>query len=209
MTSSYQNMMGRKKSTQNDGLDYFPTPPMALTTFLTELIINHYKLLPDYLCWEPACGDGRLSEILKTTEGGRSILSTDIVHRGYVKQDFTWDFFDTELIMGTLHDSWTGDILTNPPFKLAEQFLHQAMKITGDTSKIYLLLRSMWQEGKGRYARIFSVYPPDYIYQASGRIKFTRGTGTGGGMVPYSWFIWDKSIPNEGKETKLRWFNYD
>jgi len=209
MTTPYQNMMGRKKSTQDDGLDYFPTPTMALDKLLIELVLHNPDLLPNHLCWEPACGDGRLSKILHTATGGRKILSTDIVDRGYRGQDRVLDFLDNDSVFEMLRAKWHGDILTNPPFKLAEPFLHQAMRITGDTSKIYLLLRSMWQESKGRYERIFSVYPPDYIYQASGRIKFTQGTGKGGGMVPYSWFIWDKSIPNEGKETKLRWFNYD
>jgi len=207
MTTPFTNMMSRKgKSDQFDGLDYFPTPRMALDKFLIELVLHHTDLLPNYLCWEPACGDGRLSEILRTATGGGSIFSTDIVDRGYEYQDEVLDFFDTEKVMKLLTHEWTGDILTNPPFKLAEEFLHQAMKITCRDSKIYLLLRSMWQESKGRYERVFNVYKPDYIYQSSGRIKFTNGTG--GGMVPYSWFIWDKSVPEQDKETKLRWFNY-
>jgi hypothetical protein len=84
--------------------DFYPTPPWA-TAALLEVIDVRGKDI-----WEPACGDGRISEVLKAA--GARVFSTDIEDRGYTAFDGTFDFVSGKNPPISQFDG----TITNPPF---------------------------------------------------------------------------------------------
>ena len=80
--------------------------------------------------WEPACGEGNLSEVLK--KHGHNVYSTDLIDRGYANDHY--DFLKTE-------NKWFGDIITNPPFKLATEFVKKSLESIDDGKKVAMFLK--------------------------------------------------------------------
>ena len=47
-------------------------------------------------------------------------------------------------------EMWDGDILTNPPYKYAKEFIEHAMTIIPDGRKVFMFLKLQFLEGKAR-----------------------------------------------------------
>ena len=96
--------------------DLYPTPAWVIAALAEHVNFQNLTV------WEPACGDGRMSEALKLA-GCSRVYSTDIVDRDYAGQVEILDFLSGE---PKLPGSLDG-IVTNPPFgkrgKLAEAFI--------------------------------------------------------------------------------------
>lgn len=176
-----------EKERQED--DYYATDPTAIDV-LMDVEIFSYNL------WEPACGQGHLSKRL--LEYGHKVYSTDLIDRGY--GDGILDFLRCNVV-------FNGDIITNPPYKFASEFVEVGMSLT--RKKLALFLKLQFLEGKAR-KEIFKKYPPKYVYVSSSRIMcakngdFAGMIAGGGSAVAYGWFIWYKDW--EG-DTILRWIN--
>ena len=102
--------------------------------------------------WEPACGAGHIVNVLR--ELGHEVSATDIVDRGCPDscvQDFLWEFDDGEI--GDV------DIITNPPYATALEFVERALACVKDGANVWMLLRLQFLEGKAR-RRLFDVAPP-------------------------------------------------
>jgi hypothetical protein len=133
--------------------------------------------------WEPACGQGHISKQLEAA--GYKVISTDLYDRGYGTPGV--DF----LLQGNAPDNV--DIVTNPPYKYALQFARHGYGLLRDGSKMALLLRLQFLEGKERYL-FYRAAPPRTVYVFSYRAK----CGINGvfddkaSAVCYAWFIWQK-----------------
>ena len=121
--------------------DYYATEPIAM-----ELLLNEETF--DQCVWECACGGGHLSNVL--LEHGYSVLSTDLVDRGYGIPGV--DFLEQK-------NTFYGDIITNPPYKYAKQFVEHALDLVSDGHKVAMFLRLQFLEGKSRRA-LFDKAPP-------------------------------------------------
>jgi hypothetical protein len=154
--------------------DFYPTPPQY-----TRDIISREKLIGGDI-WEPACGDGSMSEVLKET--GNSVISTDLVDRGYGYQsDFLLDYRKCS------------NIVTNPPFGLITKFAYHAYESA--SKKIIFLAKLAFLETIER-RKLFERCPLARIYVYSKRIRFDKNivtNKTNGGMIAFAWFVWDKS----------------
>ena len=176
--------------------DFYATDPHTVVLLLDKL--HNDGVTIDHNIWECACGDGAISEILK--QNGYDVYSTDICDRkGYRDEhiDFLLKFFN-------LH--WKGDILTNPPFKHAEQFVRLAMERINDGNKIVFLLRLQFLEGVAR-RKLFDEYPPKYVYVHSKRQNTYKGNcpklkQQKLGAVCYAWYIWEKGFSGN---PQIRW----
>ena len=174
--------------------DYYATEPKAL-----ELLLELETFSP--YVWECACGQGHLSEVLKSH--GYKVKSTDIVDRGYIGTE-TLDFLKVkkEDIKGDV----SRDIITNPPYKHAKEFVEHALEISMDSTKIAMFLKVQFLEGKAR-RKLFDKHPPKAIYVASSRLncamngEFEKYPSS---AVAYAWFIWEKGFKGE---PVVRWFN--
>ena len=127
--------------------DYYATDPIAI-----DKLLEVEK--PHRFIWECACGGGHLSERL--TERGYDVFNSDIKNRGYAKQHLVLDFLKQE---GKLF-SFEHDILTNPPYKYATEFVLKALELLHEGCKCYMFLKLTFLEGKRRYIELFRDTPP-------------------------------------------------
>lgn len=176
--------------TERENNDYYATDPKALEIFLDKIDKDGIKLHNNI--WECACGEGHLSEVLK--KNGYKVWSTDLIDRGYGNGNT--DF------LKSIPDSWCGDILTNPPYKYAKEFVEKSMEVTRDGCYTIMFLKIQFLEGQSR-RKLFEKYPPKYVYVNSKRQvcakngefgKYSNGTGT---AICYCWFIWQKGFNGE------------
>ena len=170
--------------------DYYATEPKAI-----DLLLDRERFTD--LVWEPACGGGHMSDALK--QGGYSVHSTDLVDRGYEGTEIM-DFL-------TYNSKNTMDIITNPPYKYAKEFVEHALDISVDGVKVAMFLKLTFLEGKAR-KKLFEKYPPKTVYVSSARLqcakngdfeKYGKGVGT---AVAYGWYVWEKGL--NGKPT-IEW----
>lgn len=173
-----------QRTDPKDSPDDFPTPPWA-TRGLIEHVIQNKRELADLSCWEPACGAGHMSKVLK--DYFREVRSSDAYDYGYGSIfDFVLDRTENEKF------DW---VITNPPFRLAEAFVLRALQIA--QHGVAILARSVFLESVGRFDAIFKLTPPSKFAQfvervpmVKGRLDKTASTATG-----YAWFVWEKNNP--------------
>lgn len=157
--------------------DYYPTSPEIL-----EVLMEKEKFAGNI--FEPACGDGELSQVL--INKGRKVDSSDLIDRGFGKcgQDFL-------KYNGKKYDN----IITNPPYKLSTQFILKAKEVA--KKKIAFLLYTTFLEAQGRYEMFQDKrFGLKVVYQFSERITLYPGKiktkGDINGMKAFAWFIWEK-----------------
>lgn len=171
--------------------DYYATEPKAIDILLEVEKFND----PVY---EVACGEGHLSKRLK--KYGYNVISTDLINRGYGQGGV--DFLkQTEQI--------NGDIITNPPYRYACEFIYKALELIPKGNKIAMFLKIQFLESKKR-RKLFDKYPPKIIYISSSRLlcakngDFEKAKEIGGSAVAYAWFIWVKGYQGD---TIIKWIN--
>ena len=165
--------------------DFYATDPIALEKLLKYETFNNV--------WECACGDGNLSEVLK--KYGIHGRSSDIIKRKY----------ECEIIDFLNYDGdWQGDIITNPPYKYATDFVYKALSIIPPGNKIAMFFPQRYLSSKGRY-KLFVENPPKVVYAFSGRVSCALNNdwnAHSGSAVDYMWIVWVKGYHGE---TILRW----
>ena len=161
----------------HDSLDDFPTPPWA-TRALCEYVIS-----PKGTVWEPACNRGHMVKPL--SEYFQAFMASDVHDYGcgYDVQDF--------LFPGPTMRQPADWIITNPPFRLAEEFALTAFSHV--VHGCALFVRTAFLESVGRYERLFSTYPPAVIAQFAERVVLHKGrlTKDGGTATAYCWVVWE------------------
>lgn len=189
MSQNRSTAVMQRRVEAHDSLDDFPTPPWA-TRALCEFLAQDYDI-GEMSVREPAANRGNmvkpLAEYFATVDAGD-------VHdygAGYPIRDYLFPG-DLELVDFTI---------TNPPFRLAEQFIERA----GQTSRIgfAVIVRAAFLEGQGRHERLFSKNPPSYVLQFTERVVMHKGrlAPEGSTATAYAWLVWiDGETP-----TKLRW----
>lgn len=178
---------------EREANDFYATDPNTLEILLDALDRDGVKLHHDIL--EPSCGMGHLSEVLK--QHGYNVSSYDLVDRGYGVAGV--DFLKTNYVgIGIF------DILTNPPYKYAQEFVEHSLDILEDGCNCIMLLKIQFLEGQAR-RKLFEKYPPKYIY-----VNSTRQTCYINGDMSkkmssascYCWFVWEKGFTGE---PTIRW----
>jgi hypothetical protein len=175
-----------------DSLDNFPTPPWA-TRALMEHVIAEAGPFRKLSCLEPACGAGHMARPLKEYFG--RVKASDIYPYGYGS---VGDFLSVPLQAGSV--DW---VITNPPFRLAEDFIKRALIVA--RHGVAILARTVFIESVGRYREIFEQTPPAKFAQFTERVPMVKGrldakasTATG-----YAWIVWEKNGAEEAP--RLMW----
>lgn len=169
--------------------DYYATDPQAVELLLQcEAFSTHI--------WEPACGEGHISEVLK--EHGHTVYSTDLVNRGY------GDLSGVDFLRLPAGYIWGGDIITNPPYKYAKEFAMAALGAIPTGRKVAMFLKLTFLEGQAR-RELFRAFPPLAVYVSSARLECGKnGQFTGSSAVAYCWVVWQKG---HAGPTYLKWIN--
>lgn len=174
--------------------DFYATSPEAVCH-----LIEGGGKIPQVI-YEPACGNGCLSEILKA-KYGRKVYSHDIVDRGY--GEGVKDFFQTKELPEDCNC-----ILTNPPYSLATEFIIHSLNLLKEDGLCIMFLKTTFLEGKNRYEKLFSKCPPMFVYQFIQRVqcakdaKFDEMKAGGGSAVAYAWYVFKKGYKGD---TIVRW----
>ena len=160
-------------------LDFYPTP-----AYVTEALLEVEKF--DYNIWEPACGDGAMTRVLEADN--RRVFSSDIFDYGtsYIIKDFlSYD----EYPRGKYNFPFD-TIITNPPFKLAIEFLQHGLSL--GAKKIALFLKLTFLEGQKR-TLILEQTPLKNIYVFRKRVTLTRNGEKmrNSGMIAFAWYVWE------------------
>jgi hypothetical protein len=171
----------------SDSLDDFPTPPWASRALIEHIIGK--KGLCNMSAWEPACGRGYMSKVLHEYFG--EVTSSDIYAYGYGEV--------SDFLQSTPSDNQHDWVITNPPFKLAEEFVLHGLNVA--RVGVAVLVRTVFIESKGRYERLFRDTPCSIFGQFVERVPIVKGrvdpkatTATG-----YAWLIWHKGECNTPK----------
>jgi hypothetical protein len=146
------NLVGSSTENKRRELDFYPTPPDV-----THALMKFLQLQSCYSIWEPACGDGAMSEVLK--QYVKNVYSSDIRKTGY--GDGGIDFLSAK-------DANFDAVITNPPFAISEDFIRRAL---GCASVVAMLLKSQYWHAKKRM-KLFNEYMPAYVLPLSWRPDF-------------------------------------
>ncbi len=172
--------------------DYYATEPKAM-----EVLLEVEKFNKDI--WECAAGELHLVNVLR--EHDYNVRYSDIINR----TDEDMEIIDFLTYQGT----WNGDIITNPPYKYAQEFIEKSLEIIPKGNKVAMFLKIQFLEGKKR-KELFQKYPPKVIYVSSSRLlcakngEFEKMIQGGGSAVAYAWFVWEKGYKGD---TVIKWIN--
>lgn len=184
------NLAGTSTTRERVKDDYYATPYES-----TKLLLNNVEFYGNFL--EPCVGGGHIAEVIKKYYPNEPVYCMDLVDRGYpntlVKDFLTYDFLDQKF----------DNIITNPPYSLAQEFLEKSMNIINDNGKIAMFLKIQFLEGAKRL-EMFKKYPPKYIYVFTKRQNpWRNGNPLDEKGKPWSstmcfaWFVWEKGSMSE------------
>lgn len=168
--------------------DYYPTWPAA-----TEALLRVEAFAGPI--WEPACGEGDMSRVLAAA--GHEVISSDLVDRGFGESriDFLMEYRPR-----------APNIVTNPPFALAREFVDKALDLT--TGKVAMFLRLAFLEGTSR-GEWFPTTPLARVWVMSRRVPIQRGRlaveGDSQGPIAFAWLVWDHSHQGAANIGFLDW----
>lgn len=193
-----------------DSLEFFPTPPWAtraLCEHVLELAVprsdtdKHGAPIVPLSVWEPAAGEGHMTEVLR--EYFASVYASDVFDygRGYALGAFVASKIGLvdDMARCPSEPDW---VITNPPFSLSEQFVMRGLQVA--RLGVAILIRSQWLEGIERYQQIFSTVPPTTIAHFVERVPMTKGKWDpeASTATSYIWVVWEK---RRGGRTNTVW----
>lgn len=161
--------------------------------------------------WENRCGEGHLSK--RFEQLGYDVVSTDLIDRGYGLGGI--DFFKCDKALAP-------NIVTNPPYKYAKEWVFHSMELLNDGNKLALSLPIQFLESEIR-RELFDTYPPKTVYVCVNRVlcgmngDFTAKDKQGNTIYNkdgtpkkmssakcYAWFVWIKGFKGI---PQIKWIN--
>ncbi|MBE6341440.1 MAG: NAD(P)-dependent oxidoreductase [Bacteroidales bacterium] len=174
-------------SNERETNDFYATDPIA-----AELLLKVEPSLHDI--WETACGKGHLASVF--ARHNKLAIATDLIDRGYGTQ--------LDFLLCKCHHN--GDIVTNPPYRYALEFVQKSLDVIPKGRKVAMFLRIQFLEGKER-RKFFDENPPQTIYISTSRIKCAMNgdfKSISSSAALYAWFVWQKGWKGD---TKIKWIN--
>jgi len=159
--------------------DLYETPVCATETLLRECA------LPANI-WEPACGRGAIANVLLAS--GHEVIQTDLV-------DYGDGHGGVDFLMEWRAPEGVEIIVTNPPFKLANEFVRKSLTLV---PRCIMLLRLAFLEGAGR-SDIIDGHLTEVLVGIE-RLPMMHRDGWEGpkksnAAQPFAWFIFDRDPP--------------
>jgi len=175
-------------SYEDRGADLYETPPAAVHALLK------VEKLPDYI-WEPACGPGSIATVLR--DAGHRVFASDLHDYGFSK--YRIDFMDTKLTPSV------GCVITNPPYKLAQQFVEKALE---KAPLVIMLLRLAFLESERR-RKILEHSGLARIHVFRNRLPMMHRHGWTGkkasSAIPFAWFCWERGYVGPTTIDRISW----
>jgi len=173
------------------GDDLYETPAVAV-----EALLRHVEL-PQRL-WEPACGNGRIVDVLRAH--GHEVIGSDLIDYG--RPDF---FSRRDFLMERKAPDGCEAIVTNPPYKLVEQFVQHALELS---PLVVMLLRLAFYESDRR-THILENCGLKRILVFRKRLPMMHRAGWEGhkansGMA-FCWMLWDRNYVGATTAERISW----
>ncbi len=201
-------VMGQRHEA-HDSLDDFPTPPWG-TRALVECVIwphlsvfNPAAVFHDMTIWEPACNRGFMARPLR--EYSWRVHASDVhdYSRSCARcgQDRICDFLFPGTEPPHIASQGVDWVITNPPFRLAVQFVHRAFAV--GARNVAVLVRTAFLEGAARWKGLYKKQPPSFVAQFSERVPMVRGRCNRNATTAtaYCWLVWMEGADG----TQLTW----
>jgi hypothetical protein len=172
------------------GLDLYETPSVAIEALLRVEQIPH-------CIWEPAAGRGAIVRVLR--DHGHAVVASDIEDYGF-PLNFTGNFLEAiDLPIGV------EAIVTNPPFRLAEEFVAHALELS---PLVIMLQRLAFMESERR-CHILENRGLARIHAFRKRLPMLHRDGWEGrkansGMA-FAWFVWDCAHTGPTTIDRISW----
>jgi hypothetical protein len=185
---------GTKHALKDRGDDLYQTPPEATVALLRAENLPHR-------IWEPACGPGSIVRVLRAA--GHEVFATDLVDYGWAQDHSGWDF-----LFPAADAPEVGAIVTNPPFKLAGEFVERSLE---RAPIVAMLLRLAFIEStkrspildSGQLARV-------HVFRNRLPMMHREGRGaavekTTGSALAFAWFVWDRNHTGPTELHRISW----
>ena len=176
------------------GADLYETPPEA-----TRALLDAVTLPP--CCWEPACGKGAISEVLKAA--GHEVISSDLNDYGYSDAVTGVDFLLEP--HNPIIDTDECAIVTNPPFKLADEFVRHALTLC---PTVIMLLQLAFIESVGR-SDILDNEQLAVVLPFRNRLPMMHRDGWTGprstNAQPFAWYVWNRFHSGPAIVRRVSW----
>ena len=170
------------------GNDLYETPAVATLSLLA------VEPLPPTVL-EPACGRGAISKVLRTA--GHTVIENDIVDYGH-GQDCVQDFLD-------LRSAGIEAIVTNPPYRLAQQFIRHALTLC---PRVFMLLRLTFYESERR-RDVLDGAGLIRVHVFRNRLPMMHRDGWTGNRVSnptaFAWFVWERGYTGKPEFDRISW----
>lgn len=176
--------------------DFYATPFEATTAILDRIPLSGSIL-------EPAAGQGHISKLLKERYPDSEIVSSDLIER---EDKFACNIQTGVDFLTHEFDRKFDNVITNPPFSLAKEFIEKALSITSD--KVIMFAKIQLLEGEKRRA-LFDHSPLKYVYVFTKRQSpLNNGSAVDENGKPwattmcFAWFVWEHGYTGE---PMIRW----
>lgn len=190
MTQNISSAVMAQRKEPHDSLDDFPTQPWGTRALMEHVLIDrifNLKIFRRMTCWEPAANRGYMVRPLQ--EYFETVFASDVHDYGVhlpvhdFLQPYRPDGFSNIDI-----------IITNPPFRLAKQFIKHGLDIT--SVGVAVIVRTSFLEGINRYETLYKKNPPTIVAPFVERIPMFRGRidPTGSTATSYTWLVWIKGF---------------
>jgi len=191
-TSARGQMLSLSGALRDRGDDLYETPPEAV-----QALVRAEKL--PRVIWEPACGPGAIVRVLRAC--GHVVVATDLVDYRSADQDHHgWDFLLEQGIPDGIEA-----IVTNPPFKNANEFVAHALELC---PRVVMLLRLAFLESTRRTS-ILDGGQLARVHIFRNRLPMMHRAGWTGSKVtnptPFAWFAWDRNHTGPTELRRISW----
>lgn len=170
--------------------DYYATDPQAVYKLFEDTNIAD-DLTNNIL--EPFCGEGHISKALMSL--GYNVTSSDLIDRYF---GIVQDAFEIK--------EWNGDIITNPPYKMAIEALTHCLNIVPNGRHVIMLLKLTFLESNKRRA-LFDSKQLKTLYVSTNRIKCVKNGDFEThktSAIAYGWYDFVKGY---NEDPVIKWFN--
>jgi len=199
--------------------DFYSTP-IGLMYGAVERVVNDEiwpGLYPSNFRWnilDAGCGDGKWGTVLAgklNSMFSRPAFTTGIDIEQQPKALEFVDKFVCDDYLGKYSER-QNFIIGNPPFNLAEEFVHKSLSLMSSGGYVFFLLRLAFLEGRKRQLSLFEKTPLKRVYVLTRRPSFfsTKNGKDTTDTLAYAMFLWESGYSSEdGDGPTLDWLYWE
>ena len=201
--ASIRGIGTRSASSEERGLDFYPTPAEAVHTLLALEQFSNTIL-------EPCCGNGAISKLLEAE--GYKVRLMDVVDRGccdrFGELQQVGDFLEA-----SRPEEHGVDTVTNPPFNTVNPFIAHAIREFRPSKMAMLLnLNAMCGVADANRTYWMEENPPARILVFARRLPMMHRDGyegnRTGSQMNTAWFIWERGFRGHPELHRVDWKKY-